>query len=539
MVLFIALSLILLLIWQAWEREHAGAPTVATAPTSSAPSASNAPSVPSAPASPSTAPAAAPATLASAGSITVQTDVVRADIDLLGGDLRRLYLLDYPIDVQHKNRPYELMRDQSPTDEFVVQSGLVGNDATYPTHKSVYRAAATRYALAPDQNSVSVPLSWSQGPIRVTKTYTFHRNSYVIDVRYRIENDDRVPHTAYLYGQFLRSYIAPGGFFHTAPSYIGGAIYTPEKKYEKVTFPELSKEKFARDTKDGWVAMLQHYFVGAWLPPAGSHQFYGESLGQDRYTLGYKDLTPVRVDPGKQATLAARLYAGPKEQARLKAAAPGLDLTVDYGLLTPIAAPLYWIMDQIHALVRNWGVTIILLTVLIKLVFFPLSAASYKSMAHMRKVQPRMAAIRERHANDRPRMNEALMELYRTEKINPLGGCLPIVVQIPVFISLYWVLLESVELRQAPFILWIKDLSIPDPYFVLPILMGGTMFIQQWLNPQPVDPVQQKVMMIMPIAFTVFFLFFPAGLVLYWLVNNVLSIAQQWWIMRRLGATPR
>ncbi|MBI3546893.1 MAG: membrane protein insertase YidC, partial [Gammaproteobacteria bacterium] len=369
--------------------------------------------------------------------------------------------------------------------------------------------------------------------VQYTKTYIFHRGNYVVDVEFVIKNASQREWTGYFYGQFQRTHTAQGGLFNVAPSYTGGAIYTPENRYQKIPLDEMAKSPLKRETTGGWVAMLQHYFVSSWMPPKDErNEFYSDVLSDSRHVLGLKNINPTKVAPGQTGVLRESLYAGPKEQKILKTLAEGMDLTVDYGFLTVIAAPLFWLLEHIHNILGNWGWSIILLTILIKAAFYPLSATSYKSMAHMRKMQPKMQALKERYGDDRQKLNQAMMELYKTEKINPLGGCLPILIQIPVFLALYWVLLESVEMRQAPWILWIKDLSAQDPYYILPILMGISMFVQQKLNPQPVDPIQQKVFMVMPFMFTVFFLFFPAGLVLYWTVNNILSIAQQWRITR-------
>jgi YidC/Oxa1 family membrane protein insertase len=425
--------------------------------------------------------------------------------------------------------------NDSPPDLFVAQSGLIGREGIWPNHKTVYRADKAQYHLADNQDTLEAKLEWS-GPdgVHVTKTYTFRRNDYLIDVSYTVRNGGKEAREVYLYNQLMRTQVAEGGgIFAAMPSYMGAVIYSPEKKYEKVAFSDMVDKRLQREVRGGWVAMLQHYFIGVWLPPAADSQlFYSDVHDGARYVIGYKGLAPTRVAAGESAALGARLYAGPKEQKRLEQLPEGVSLTVDFGWLTVIAAPLFWVLDFIHRWVGNWGWAIILLTALIKLVFYPLSAASYKSMAHMKKVQPKLQALKERYKDDKQKLNQAMMEMYKTEKINPLGGCLPILIQIPVFIALYWVLLESVELRQAPWALWIKDLSAPDPYYVLPVVMGATMFAQTWLNPQPIDPIQQKVMLAMPLMFTVFFLFFPAGLVLYWVAQNIFSIAQQWWITR-------
>ena len=330
------------------------------------------------------------------------------------------------------------------------------------------------------------------------------------------------------------------GFLGRLPSYKGGAIYTPDEKYDKIKFGHMRDGDLSRATTTGWVAMLQHYFVGAFLlPEQSSYELYSsvtQRNSQPRYHLGFKHAKPVVVGTGSKAVVGARLYVGPKEQQRMREAGQKFELTVDYGWFTPLSSPLFWLMTYINKVFQNWGVSILLLTFIVKLVFFPLSAASYKSMARMKKLGPRMKTLKERYGDDKQKFQQEMMAIYKKEKVNPLGGCLPILIQIPVFIALYWVLLESVELRQAPFALWIRDLSIPDPFYVLPILMGASMFGQQLLNPTPPDPIQAKIMMALPVVFTVFFLWFPAGLVLYWLANNVLSITQQWLITRKIEA---
>jgi len=374
--------------------------------------------------------------------------------------------------------------------------------------------------------------------VEVEKVYTFHRNSYVIDVALHLTNRSAAPIATYAYFQLTHDG-KPEGQRNSvaetfgAQSFTGFALYSEEHKFQKVHTADIDKGKadYVRQAKDGWLALVQHYFVSAWLGPQGVLRDYTLEKRQDSTYAG-RMVIPLSVAPGAQASVDVPLYSGPQEKRRLESAAPGLDLVVDYGWLTIIAWPLFWLLEKLHALTGNWGVAIILLTVLIKLIFFPLSATSYKSMAKMKLITPRLTKIREMYANDRQKMNQAMMELYKTEKINPLGGCFPIVVQIPVFIALYWVLLAAIELRHAPFILWIKDLSALDPYFVLPILMTATMVLQTRMNPTPPDPVQAKVMQFMPYFFSVFFFFFPAGLVLYWLVNNILSIAQQWQIQR-------
>jgi len=547
MFLLVALALILMLLWQAWEKEYA--PPSAPPP---APTAGDQPPpgvVPTAPAESAPAGAATPtpAHLGSATQIEVTTDTLQAVIDTQGGDLRRLYLRQHPVASDKPENPFRLLNDRG--DELhIAQSGLIGRGPGYPTHKVRYASTKTRYSLVNGQSELRVPLDWrAPDGTRYRKTYVFYRNSYVVDVEFSVTNARKREWSGYLYGQLMRTYVEHTSWLGV-PTYTGGAIYTPENQYQKISFSDMTEKALRQDVDGGWVAMLQHYFVSAWMPEAGArNQFYSDVQDGARYVIGFKGLVPTRVAPGQTGTLSARLYLGPKEQRRLRLLtcakgdlaprpceekdsryAEGMDLTVDYGWLTVISAPLFWLLEYIHRWVGNWGWAIILLTVLIKLAFYPLSAASYKSMAHMKKVQPRMQALKERYGNDKQKFQQAMMEMYKTEKINPLGGCLPILIQIPVFIALYWALLESVEMRQAPFVLWIKDLSIPDPYFVLPLIMGVSMFLQQKMNPAPMDPMQKKIFAIMPFAFTIFFLFFPAGLVLYWVVNNILSIAQQW-----------
>ncbi|MHB1951438.1 MAG: membrane protein insertase YidC [Acidiferrobacteraceae bacterium] len=524
--LYIALAAVLFLIVQAWQRDH----SVARGPSPGR-------AVPLAPAARSTAtPAAVPAQTATkpvpgGATVRVTTDVLRAELNTRGADLRHLVLRRYLKKVGHRAAYRLFGARHHPL--FYTESGLIGN-GRYPTHKSLYDTAHHTYRLAPGQKTLRVRFRWN-GPngVQVVKTYTFTRGSYLIRVTYHVTNRGTKSRSLYLYAQFLRTPPPKPGRLHSAPIYLGGAFYTPTTKYRKITFSDMAHHNLERRASSGWVAMSQHYFVGAWVPEAGQVEFYSQHLTGQRYVLGYKTLRALTLAPGASGTVGARLFAGPKQPSLLDQAAPGLGLTVDYGWLTVLAVPLYWVLAHIEHWVGNWGFAIVLLTAAIKLAFFPLSAASYRSMAKMRRLQPRLDAIKERHGNDRQRVQQAMIELYRTEKLNPLGGCLPMLVQIPVFIALYWVLLESVDLRQAPFILWIHDLSAPDPYFVLPILMGLTMGVQQLLNPTlNMDPLQRKIMLVLPAVFTIFFLFFPAGLVLYWVVSNLLSILQQWWITR-------
>jgi YidC/Oxa1 family membrane protein insertase len=480
--------------------------------------------------------------LNSGGRIEVVTDVFRAEIDTVGGDLRRVELLEYPVAVDKPDEPVILMNDSLPN-LFVGQSGFTAKRQAEddnslivaPNHYSRYQAGADRYVMREGEDTLAVDLIWeSPEGVEFTKTYIFHRGDYEIDVEHTIRNNSEQLWRGNLYAQLQRTQVSEVDTPQFVYTYMGGVIYSPEEKYEKIDFGDMQDGDLQRDVTGGWIAMIQHYFLGAWIPPADQTQtFYSRYIEDNtRYVIGMKQAEEIRVAGGEEQTLNNRLFIGPKLQERMEEIAPGLELTVDYGLLHFISKPLFWVLDFIHDFVGNWGWAIVLLTILIKLVFYKLSEASYKSMANMRRVQPRMQQLKERHAGDRQKMNQALMDLYKKEKINPLGGCLPILVQIPVFIALYWVLLESVELRQAPWILWINNMSAPDPYFILPLIMGVTMFIQQKLNPAPIDPIQAKIMMALPFVFTIFFAFFPAGLVLYWVVNNMLSIAQQYYITR-------
>ncbi len=542
-ILFFALSFILLLLWQAWQKDYGEVqPPVAE---SSAPAVeADVPQTPAGEAQAGSSNASTPVPAAALQSeqqgvlekgqrIRVITDVLDVKIDTKGGDLREADLLAYPVSIQQPDVPFRLM-DDSGQRIFIAQSGLLSQQGA-PDHHSEYRALQQEYRLQEGRDELRVPLVWESGDgVTVTKTYVFHRDSYVVEVEHKVENNTARPWQGNQYRQFQRTEPTSDekpAFIYT---YTGGVIYSPEEKYEKIKFDDMRKADLSRDIKGGWAAMIQHYFVGAWIPDQEEINHYYSKAPEGRpFVLGL--VSPSReVQPGASTVFSSRIYVGPKEQKRLKEVAEGLDLTVDYGILTVIAKPIFWLMGYIHGVIGNWGWSIVVLTLLIKLMFYKLSETSYRSMANMRRLQPKIAALRERYGDDRQRMSQAMMELYKTEKINPLGGCLPMLVQIPVFIALYWVLLESVELRQAEFIFWIKDLSTKDPYYILPLLMGTTMFIQQKLNPPPPDPIQAKVLMALPFIFTLFFAFFPSGLVLYWVSNSTLSILQQWYITRRI-----
>ena len=463
--------------------------------------------------------------------IRVTTDVLVAEIDTDGGDLRRLELTKYR-DTFDQKLSFVLLHKENEQNLYITQSGLAQRGLKLPDHNTLFKAAQSSYEIGPIADSVTVQLNTApENGVQLVKTYVFHRGSYVVDIGFEATNTGATVVEPFAYFQLVRDTKPPAGDSKMVPVFNGVEVYTEKDKLHKASFDDIVKNKLGepKSAEDGWIAIVQHYFLGAWLPKPGEWREYVVQNQPDdgRFAAGVI-LRVGRLDPGQASVVMSRLYAGPQEQALLKSLAPGLELTVDYGWLRPLAVPLFWVLNEIHKMVKNWGVAIILLTVIIKLIFYPLSAASYKSMAKMKVLAPKLQRLKERHGDDRQRMHQAMVELYKTEKINPLGGCLPIVVQIPVFIALYWVLLLSVELRQAPFVWWIQDLSRPDPIYILPVLMGATMFIQTWLNPTPPDPMQAKLMKIMPIAFSVFFFFFPSGLVLYWLVNNILSIAQQW-----------
>ena len=553
LILFASLGLVLMMIWQSWiqfqlEREAGANGPVGTetsAPNSSAdgrPVGSD--DVPDAPDVDVSAAPAAPETVVEATQsgrlIDVETDILRAQIDTRGGDLVHVELLQHPVSVDTPDDPFVLMhRDGAGL--YIAQSGLIGNGREFPNHNVEFTTEQESVVLG-TEDEVGVHLHWTAPDgLAYRKTYTFHRNSYRIDVDFEVENTSAEDWAGFFYGQLKQTEIAQAGsmgFLGRLPSYNGAVIYTGEEKYEKVSYGDIAEAPLNVTTDIGWVAMLQHYFVGAWLPEGSSgYQLYtgvSRDTSAPQYRVGFKHTEPVRIAAGDSGVVSSALFVGPKEQKRLNALdVEGIVLTVDYGWLTPVAEPLFWLLQKIHDLVGNWGWAIILLTLLVKLIFYPLSAASYKSMAKMKKLQPRLQTLKERYGDDKQKFQQEMMKLYKTEKVNPAGGCLPILVQIPVFIALYWVLLESVELRQASFALWLNDLSLPDPYFVLPVIMGASMLAQQYLNPAPLDPLQKKIMTALPIVFTVFFLWFPAGLVLYWVVNNLLSIAQQYVITRK------
>jgi YidC/Oxa1 family membrane protein insertase len=468
--------------------------------------------------------------------ITVETDVIQVLIDTRGGVVRSLKLKKYPTSLEQPDDWLALVYSNADS-VYIVQSGLRNKASTAPTHHSLYRAEQVEYRLEDGQAELIVPLYWSEDGIEVVKSYHFRPGNYLIDVKHRVSNQSQQDWQGSEYRQIQRS--PPLETSRLLYTYTGSVYYNEETKYEKVTFDDMEDAQLKVESLGGWIAMIEHYFLSAWVPNQDSTNLVYSIANTKRnpatYTIGLRSANQ-NVAPGASAEFASQLFVGPKIVNRLEEISPGLELTVDYGVLTFISKPLYWLLSWYHSFVGNWGVAIILLTLTVKTLFYKLSETSYRSMAKMRKVAPRLKTLKERYGDDRQKMNQAMMELYKTEKINPMGGCLPILGQIPVFIALYWALLESVDLRQAPFIFWIQDLSVRDPFFVLPLLMGISMVIQQRLNPPPPDPIQAKIMMALPFVFTIFFAFFPSGLVLYWVVNNVLSITQQWIITRRIEA---
>jgi len=540
LVLFFIFGFSLLMLWNEWEKEHRPQPApqaqVSSATTISTPTSKSAdtPVTQAVQPAPNGNVPGAAAPAAKGETIVVRTDLVVAEIDTLGATLKQVELLKHK-EAKDSEKNLVLL---GPEHHYEAQSGLTGESG--PNHRTLWTAQPGSTTLAAGQNTLEVRLiAQGKDGLAVTKVYRFTRDSYVIDVAFEIRNAGSVPVTPYAYFQLThdgKSAVTGNAIANSfgARSFNGYAIYTDEKKFQKVQLTDVDKGKadFVKQSSDGWLAYVEHYFVAAWLPAAKIAREYAVIKGPDGIYVGRALISTGPIAPGASAKLDVPLYAGPQEQSRLVAVAPGFDRVVDFGLLTIIAEPLFWLLEKFHGLSGNWGIAIILLTVTVKLVFFPLSATSYKSMAKMKLITPRMTKIREMYGDDRAKMNQAMMELYKTEKINPLGGCFPILVQIPVFISLYWVLLAAIELRHAPFMLWIQDLSVQDPYYVLPILMTVSMVLQTRMNPVPPDPVQAKVMQFMPFIFSVFFFFFPAGLVLYWLVNNILSILQQWQIQR-------
>jgi len=551
LILFVIFSFSALFLWEAWQRDHKPpVPVISSAPgtaPSSAidaprPSGSTAPGSPGVPGVPAV-PGTAPAAVQSGEKVSIRTDLFTAEIDTLGGVLTQLSLAAHR-DTKDETKPYVLLQRNAER-TFIAQSGLLGEGM--PNHRTLWQVLPGPRELAPGMDKLELQLlATTATGDKVVQTLTFHRGSYVIDVDYQITNAGTAPIAPYAYFQLTRDTKTPNVQSSMAPAaYTGPVIYNETDKFKKVEFGDLDKlaadptrkPLFTKNTDNGWAGMIEHYFLAAWLPsetPKSPREFYAKKLENGLYADGVI-LQSAAIAPGGTGSVKSPLYVGPQEQDVLAKLAPGLDLVVDYGIFTILAAPLFWLLKWLYGIVHNWGWAIVLLTIIIKGAFYPLNHASARSMAKMKVIAPKMKALQAQYGSDKQQLQMKMMEMYKTEKINPLGGCLPIVVQIPVFIALYWVLLSAVELRHAPWILWIHDLSAPDPYFVLPVIYAITAYLQVRLSPTPIqDPVQAKVMQIMPIAFSVMFIFFPSGLVLYWLVNNTLQILQQWHMNRVL-----
>lgn len=543
--LLIALGFVVMLLFQTWQEDYGAKPQPASpigqsaaadggVPTATAPRTDDVPSASAIPSQASVTPTLETASgLKSQQRIKVKTDTFNIEIDTFGGDIRIAELRQYTVSIDNPE-PLRLLSD-SDAKVYIAQSGFAMASGQGPDHTSIYRADQNEYQLADGQDKLEVNLYW-QGDdgVKVTKTFIFYRGRHDVDVIYRVENSSQQPWQASQYRQIQRTAVESSRGLGLVYTYTGAGIYTPENHFEKIDFSDMEDEKLNLDSiQGGWVSMIQHYFISAWVPPADEKDTIYSLHRKGRYYIGIKS-SLLELQAGEQGEYRSILYIGPKLQKQLEKLAPGLELTVDYGILTIISKPLFWFLGLLHQMTGNWGWAIILLTITIKAAFFKLSETSYRSMARLRKLTPKFTAIKERYGDDKQRMQQAMMEMYKKEKVNPMGGCLPILVQMPVFIALYWVLSESVEMRQAPWILWIQDLSVADPFYVLPVLWGVTMFASQRLNPQPPDPLQAKIMMAMPIVFTFLFLLFPAGLVLYWVVNQILSVAQQWVITKRV-----
>ena len=554
--LWVVFSMSLVLIWDAWQKHNgqpslfSPAPAAKTAPVGAAPGGSAVPTPSVATTATPTAVAMAPAAPASAAGVservTISTDVMKATLDSQGGTLARVELLR---EVDHVDRSKNVvLLDQSSERLYLAQTGLVppAGGAGLPNHHTVMNLVPAERELKDGANQVQVRFESPEvGGVKLVKTYTFKRGDYVIDVKHEVVNNSAAPIDPRLYLQIVRDGNAPAGESSFYFTFTGPAVYTDTDKFKKVDFKSIEKRKpgekpdHATSGDDGWVAMVQHYFASAWLidKADGSKQpreFFTGKVDANTYSVGM--FVPLgSVAAGSSKSFDARLFVGPQEENKLAALAPGLELVKDYGWFTILAKPLFWLLTHLHAFIGNWGWAIVALVVLLKIAFYWLNAKAYSSMAKMKAINPKVMELRERLKDKPQQMQQEMMRIYREEKVNPLGGCLPIVAQMPFFIALYWVLLSSVEMRNAPWIGWITDLSAKDPFFILPILMTLTSLLQTWLNPTPPDPVQAKMMWFMPLAFSVMFFFFPAGLVLYWLTNNILSITQQYIINKRLG----
>jgi YidC/Oxa1 family membrane protein insertase len=556
--LWVVFTMSLVLLWDAWGR-HQGQPSMfspAPRPAASAGATGPAAALPAPTAVPAAGvplpsgealTAAVPATVSASATaprgeqITLTTDVVKATFDSIGGSLVRLELLKYRDASDNKNNV--VLFEQSAKHLYMAQSGLVSTQpgVSLPNHLSAMSVVPGERTLADGQTALSVRFeSTGTEPYKLAKTYTFKRGEYVVAVTHEFSNQGSTALSPQLYLQLTRDGNPDGGapsFFTPAATFTGPAIYTEANKFKKVEFKDITKggDNHDKSAANGWIAMVQHYFASAWLvAAAGTREFRTAKTGDNQFSVSM--VLPLgEVAPGASKTHSASLFAGPQEEHKLAALAPGLDLVKDYGILAVLSKPLFWLLTQLHTFMGNWGWAIVGLVVLLKLAFYWLNASAYRSMGKMKALAPKVAELKERYKDKPQEMQQQMMRIYKEEKVNPLGGCLPIFVQMPFFIALYWVLLSSVEMRNAPWIGWITDLSVKDPWFILPLLMTASSLFQVWLNPAPPDPMQAKLMWFMPLAFGIMFFFFPAGLVLYWLTNNILSIAQQWFINKRLG----
>ena len=539
--IIIAMLITAYLLILAWRDDYADAPAVDTVPKTATSVGADIPSTSGAAGDipvqtlPVDTGAVAATPAASAGLITVTTDRYDIKINPEGGDIVYAALKQYDATLD-SDKPFVLLENNS-NRVYVAQSGLIGqNGIDTAEGRAKYSHAANNYVMEKGQQTLSVPLTYKKDGVTVTKTFTFTQDKYPIDISYQIQNASANAWQGQMFAQLKRDDSKDPGMSDkgalSMATYLGGAWGTPDDPYNKLKFGKFNDGELTTTSDKGWVGIVQHYFVSAWTPENFTGKFFSRETG-DEYFIGFNS-QPVNVAPNKQVTLNATLYAGPKVQSELKEVAVGLNQTVDYGLLWPISKILFAVLDGIHKVIGNWGWSIILLTILVKIALMWFSNKSYYSMAKMRAIAPRLAALKEEHGDDRMKMSQEMMAIYKEEKVNPMAGCLPILMQMPIFLALYWVLVESVELRHAPWILWIRDLSAMDPWFILPLLMGASMFVQQQLNPQPADPMQAKVMKFLPIIFTAFMLFFPAGLVLYWTVNNLFSMTQQYLINRKV-----
>ena len=540
--LWVVFSMSLVLLWDGWNKYQGHPSMFGPSPakpvaSASAPGASAVPAPSATAPTPGTAPmpgaAAAPAT---APQITLDTDLVRATFDSRGGSLVRLELLRYADEAEASR--HVVLFDHSAQRTYEAQTGLISAGAALPNHLTVMQALPGERSLAPGKDSLAISFESPEvGGIRLKKTWTLHRGQYKIDVTHEVSNAGTAPVQPQLYLQLVRDGNAPPGGSSFYSTFTGPAVYTESEKFKKIDFKHIDKNEvdIQKASSDGWIAMVQHYFTSAWLLPANTpREFRTAKVSDNLYSIAMVQGLP-QLAPGASTQTSATLFAGPQEEVRLEHIAPGLELVKDYGWFTILAKPLFWLLTRLHGLFGNWGWAIVGLVVLLKIAFYWLNAKAYGSMAKMKAINPKVMEMRERLKDKPQQMQQEMMRIYREEKVNPLGGCLPIFVQMPFFIALYWVLLSSVEMRNAPWIGWIHDLSARDPYFILPLLMTASSMLQTWLNPTPPDPVQAKMMWIMPLVFSVMFFFFPAGLVLYWLTNNILSIAQQYLINKRLG----